>query len=31
MAVEPLGKSKADFDIVRGFSGYFEGKQELSF
>ncbi len=30
-AVEPLGDSKADLDIVIEFSKYFEGKYELLF
>jgi len=30
-AVEPLGNSKADLDIVLEFSKYFEGKHELLF
>ena len=30
-AVEPLGESKADLDIVKEFSKYFEGKHELLF
>ncbi len=30
-AVEPMGESKSDFDIVREFSGYFDGVQELLF
>lgn len=30
-AVEPLGESKADLDIVKEFSKYFEGKYDLLF
>jgi assimilatory nitrate reductase catalytic subunit len=30
-AVEPLGDAKADLDIVKDFSTYFEGKYELLF
>ncbi len=30
-AVEPLGESKSDLDIIKAFSRYFEGKYELLF